>query len=444
MDIGSALARPERPIRGAAGSERLRIIGPQYRDGRRGPTARRHPPWSSHPSAGRPHSGHGVGWPTVAGRPGPATLPSMPDLRGFVALIDVRPSPTIQIGPLPIFWYGIAYAVGLAVAYLVMSREAVRRGRNPDLLVNGMIVVAVAALAGGRLYHVIDQWQLYRDDPLKIILPPYTGLGVFGGLVTGTIAFTLLTRLWRQPFWVWADIVAPGLFAMQAVGRWGNFFNQELYGPPTDLPWGIAIDCAHRVAAYPCDTYPVESTGFHPLFLYESLSGVLGVVALLWLARRLPHRLRAGDLAAVFFVWYGIVRFGLETLRTGNWLFFGVPTAQIFALGFIAFGIAIVVAHRLRPGPTMAEIDAVALADGATAGSRSTDEEAADDWEDDWADETTTTADRADEATTTAGTTPEAALDPPDPSTPGDGDEAATMDVPGRRDAAADDSDRGA
>lgn len=306
----------------------------------------------------------------------------MADLAALIALIDVRPSPTIQIGPFPIYWYGIAYAVGLAFAYLVMSREAVRRGRNSDLLVNGMIVVAIAALAGGRLYHVIDQWQLYRDDPLKIILPPYTGLGVFGGLVTGTLAFTLLTRLWRQPFWVWADIVAPGLFAMQAVGRWGNFFNQELYGPPTDLPWGIAIDCAHRVAAYPCDRYPVATTGFQPLFLYESLSGLLGVAVLLYLARRFPHRLRAGDLAAIFFVWYGIVRFALETLRTGNWLFFGIPTAQIFAVGFIAFGIVIAVGHRLRPGPTIAEIDAAAVAERDATAAVAAEEDA---WDEAWA-----------------------------------------------------------
>lgn len=313
----------------------------------------------------------------------------------LLALIDIRPTPTIQIGPFPIYWYGIAYAVGLAFAYLVMSREAVRRGRNPDLLANGMIVVAVAALAGGRLYHVIDQWQLYRDDPLKIILPPYTGLGVFGGLVTGTIAFTLLTRLWRQPFWVWADIAAPGLFAMQAVGRWGNFFNQELYGPPTDLPWGIAIDCARRVAAYPCDHYPVATTGFQPLFLYESLSGLLGVAALLFLARRFPHRLRAGDLAAIFFVWYGVVRFALETLRTGNWLFFGIPTAQIFAVGFIAFGLAIAVAHRLRPGPTIAEIDSAAVAerDAAAAAAASQEDELGEEaWDEGWAEPDTSSA----------------------------------------------------
>ena len=90
-------------------------------------------------------------------------------------------------------------------------------------------------------YHVIDQWQLYKDDPLKIVLPPYSGLGVYGGIIAGTIAAVLYARWKHQPFLRWADAVAPGLFVMQAVARWGNFFNQELYGAPTNLPWGIAI-----------------------------------------------------------------------------------------------------------------------------------------------------------------------------------------------------------
>ena len=111
-----------------------------------------------------------------------------------------------------------------------------------------MIIVAVAALIGGRAYHVIDQWALYKDDPIKIFLPPYSGLGVYGGIVTGTIAAFLYARYKKAPFLRWADIVAPGLFVMQAIARWGNFFNQELYGPPTNLPWGIPIDCAHRIA----------------------------------------------------------------------------------------------------------------------------------------------------------------------------------------------------
>jgi len=160
---------------------------------------------------------------------------------------------------------------------------------------NGIIIVAVAALIGGRAYHVIDQWALYKDNLLKIVLPPYSGLGVYGGLITGVIAAWLLTRYYRVSFWRWADAIAPALFVMQAIGRWGNFFNQELYGPPTTLPWGIAIDCAHRIPAYPCDLYPAATTGFHPLFLYESLSGILGMVVLLYLTDHWRRR-RPGDL----------------------------------------------------------------------------------------------------------------------------------------------------
>ena len=137
-----------------------------------------------------------------------------------------------------------------------MVRLARRAGEDADILGNGMIIVAIAALIGGRAYHVIDQWALYQDDPIKIFLPPYSGLGVYGGIATGTIAAFLYARYKRVPFLRWADIIAPGLFVMQAIARWGNFFNQELYGTPTTLPWGIPIDCAHRIAAYPCGTFP--------------------------------------------------------------------------------------------------------------------------------------------------------------------------------------------
>jgi phosphatidylglycerol:prolipoprotein diacylglycerol transferase len=265
-------------------------------------------------------------------------------------MLDFTPDPVaIQLGPLPIYWYGIGYAVGLALAYMVMTRLARRAGEDPDLVGNGMIVVAIAALVGGRAYHVIDQWAQYQDDLLKIVLPPYTGLGVYGGIITGTVAAFAYTRYKRVSFLRWADIIAPGLFVMQAVARWGNFFNQELYGTPTDLPWGIPIDCMHRIAAYPCDLFPEAATRFHPLFLYESLSGVLGAAVLVLLGFRLRHRLRPGDLLFVFFIWYGAVRFLLEPFRQENWLFNGIPTAQIVSIGFIVVGLA-ALAWRHRPG----------------------------------------------------------------------------------------------
>ena len=252
-----------------------------------------------------------------------------------------------QIGPLPVYWYGIGYALGLAVAYQVLVRLARRAGEDPEVVGNGMIIIAIAALIGGRAYHVIDQWSLYKDDVLKIVLPPYTGLGVYGGIASGLVVMVLYARMKRLPVWRWADIIVPALFAMQAVARWGNFFNQELYGSPTTLPWGIPIACIHRIADYPCGAAFPETIRFQPLFLYESLSGVLGAVVLIWLGFRLRDRLRPGDLALTFFIWYGAVRFALENLRHDNWTFFSVPTAQIVSLLFIVPALALLVwRHR--------------------------------------------------------------------------------------------------
>ena len=268
-------------------------------------------------------------------------------------MIDITPSPiAFSIGPLAVHWYGIAYAVGLAAVYLVVSREARWRGLDVQLLTNAMIVVAIAALIGGRLYHVIDQWQLYRDDLLRIVLPPYSGLGVYGGIIAGVAVAYGYARWKRQPFLAWADAVAPGLFVMQAIARWGNFFNQELYGAPTNLPWGIAIQCQYRTQGYECppgsDPTATLEQHFQPMFLYESLSGLVGAIVLIWIARRFAPRLRPGDLLLVFFIWYGSVRFAVESLKADNWTFFGVPTAQIVAAITILGAAAMLVVRHSR------------------------------------------------------------------------------------------------
>jgi phosphatidylglycerol---prolipoprotein diacylglyceryl transferase len=282
-------------------------------------------------------------------------------------MFNLTPDPiALRLGPLDIHWYGIAYAVGLAAVYVLLTRLAERRGLNAELVGNGMLIVAAAALAGGRLYHVIDQWQLYANDPLKIILPPYSGLGVYGGIVTGTIAAYLYIRRHHENFWAWADVVAPGLFLMQAIGRWGNFFNQELYGPPTSLPWGIPIDCAHRIDAYPCTAFPLETTRFHPLFLYESMSGIIGMLVLVYLGSKVLRWRIPGDLLFVFFMWYGIVRFALEALRLNNWTFFGIPTAQLVSIAFVVIGVAgLIVRHRYRGGDARDEAMSETPADRA-------------------------------------------------------------------------------
>ena len=268
-------------------------------------------------------------------------------------MINWTPQPiAFALGPLEVHWYGIMYAIGLAATYLVVEREAIRRGLDTGLLVNGFIIIAFAALVGGRAYHVIDQWDArYKNDLLAIVLPPYSGLGVYGGIATGFLAAVAYTRWKRQPFLTWADAAAPGLLAMQAVARWGNFFNQELYGPPTNLPWGIAIQCANRTQVWACPvnggTTPVDAH-FVPLFLYESISGLVGAIVLLMLARR-ARLLRPGDIVLLFFVWYGTTRFLLEPLRTNNWLVDGIPTASIISV-LAVVGALLVLAWRHRPG----------------------------------------------------------------------------------------------
>jgi phosphatidylglycerol---prolipoprotein diacylglyceryl transferase len=270
-------------------------------------------------------------------------------------MIDWTPDAVaLQIGPFALYWYGICYALGLAGAYWIMTRQARRFGEKAEIIGNALIIVGIAALIGGRLYHVIDQWALYADDPIKIILPPYSGLGFFGGLVTGAIAVVVLARYHRVSFWRWGDIIAPGILFMQFAGRLGNFFNQELYGQPTSLPWGVAIDCAHRVSEYPCSTFPLATTHFQPLFLYESLSGLLGAAVLVWLSTRPRPWLRVGDLGAILLIWFGAVRFLIEFERIGNWRIGDIPTAQLFGAGSVIVGLAIMWYRRRQGAPILA------------------------------------------------------------------------------------------
>jgi phosphatidylglycerol---prolipoprotein diacylglyceryl transferase len=274
-------------------------------------------------------------------------------------VINITPSPVaFSLGPITVPWYGMGYVAALAVGSYIATREARRRGEDPEHVWNAVLFVFVLGIVGARLYHVIDQWgTLYARDPIRVILPPYTGLAVYGGIVGGLIAVVLYTRRHGLRTWQWADIAVPALFFGQAIGRWGNFFNQELYGPPTSLPWGIAIQCQYRVAAYPCSTYPFATTGFHPLFFYESALSLIGGIVALLVARRFAARLRDGDLVAFWLVWYGAARSLLEPLRDGyNWTFFGIPVAILVGLGAIGGGI--VWAWWLHHRPAPAEDDA--------------------------------------------------------------------------------------
>lgn len=266
------------------------------------------------------------------------------------ALIDVTPPSGIALGPLTIGFYGLGYVLAVAVLLWVSAGEARRRGIDPKRVTGALVTVAVCALIGARLYHVIDQWAYYSANLSAIVLPPYSGLGLYGGIAGAIVGIAIEARRHHVPLWRALDVVVPGTLFAQAIARWGNFFNQELYGPPTDQPWGITIDCGHRVSQYPCDTYPAATTGFHPLFLYESILDAIGGFIALFLSRRTGDRLRDGDLAAFWMVWYGGTRLLLETFRSGwNWTILGVPTAMLVGAVLMGTGVALVVRRHARP-----------------------------------------------------------------------------------------------
>jgi phosphatidylglycerol:prolipoprotein diacylglycerol transferase len=291
-------------------------------------------------------------------------------------MIDITPNPVLgSIGPIEIRWYGLAYVAAIAAGTWLATREARRRGERTEVILDGLIFVAVAALIGGRLYHVIDQWSYYSGHLAQIVLPPYSGLGVYGGLFTGLLATLWYARRHQLNFWRWADILAPAILLAQVIGRWGNFANQELYGPPTTLPWGIAIQCQYRIPQYACPVGadPTATLGQHfiPLFLYESLLSLLGVFVMLWLWRHFTARGRlliAGDVGMLYFVWYGLERSLLEFFRSGyDWTFFGLGVAQIVGIGVAAVAIVVILVRHQTSSPSPHVLDASVASDVSEA-----------------------------------------------------------------------------
>ena len=252
-----------------------------------------------------------------------------------------------QIGPLPVHWYGIFIASAVLLAGLLGTAEARRRGEDPDVGWSMLLPVLVLGVIGARIYHVIHQWDYYMANPALIPQVWLGGLAITGAVVGGVVAIWLYTRANRLNTLRWFDIFASAVLLGQAVGRLGNFANQELYGPPTTLPWGISIDAAHRVGDWTnLALYPLDTTRFHPLFAYEGLLNLFGLAVILWISRRFAHRLYDGDVLLMYLMWYGVVRTYLETFRVQNWIILGVPTAiWIGIISFVGAGAVLWLRH---------------------------------------------------------------------------------------------------
>ena len=251
-----------------------------------------------------------------------------------------------KIGVFGLRWYSVLIATGLLLGSWVASIEAKRRGESTDHVYNILLLALPLALIGARLYHVVDKWsEIYSHDPFRVLLINEGGIGIYGAVAGAIIGIAVYCRWKHLKLSTWLDIGAPGMVLGQAIGRWGNFFNQELYGKPTELPWAIYIPADKRIPGY--ESY----SNFHPLFLYESFLNLFAFGVMMYIARRLHMRLKGGDLAMLYGVLYSTIRLSLETLRIGNWVLGGqIPVATLISLIAIALcGGALFYRHVLVP-----------------------------------------------------------------------------------------------
>lgn len=247
----------------------------------------------------------------------------------------------------PVYWYGILIALGILLAAGWAGREIEKRGQSADDLYNGLLLVVIFGYLFARLGYVLQDelanpGQQYTTF-LEVINLRAGGANILWGFVGATLVALIYVRWRKLSFWDYADVAGPALLLAQGIGRWGNFINQELYGPPTDLPWGILIDAPSRIPPFNnLAEYPLE-TRFHPTFLYESVTLLLGFFLLAYLNHRFRDKWRTGTIFGLFLMWWGGNRAWIEFFRPdqptiGN---SALTYSMLLALGIFLAGVLV-------------------------------------------------------------------------------------------------------
>ncbi len=215
-----------------------------------------------------------------------------------------------------IAWYGILISCGILFGIAVATYRAKKEGLYSDVIVDLALLAVPAAIVGARAYYVIFSWDYYSKNINQILNIRQGGLAIHGGIIAGVFVGYLFCRYKKIDFWTLADVVAPSIILGQAIGRWGNFANQEAHGGPTDLPWGIVID----------------GVKVHPTFLYESIWNFGVFCFLLYYSKKKKYN---GQIFILYIILYSIARFFIEGLRTDSLMFGPFRVAQLISIGSI-------------------------------------------------------------------------------------------------------------
>ena len=253
----------------------------------------------------------------------------------FAVQFESPGSVLYQFGPLVIRWYGLLIASAVLIGVYLSRLLATRRGVNPQLIESLMIWLVIAAIPSARLYYVLFEWQNYAQHPDQIVQIWKGGIAIHGAVLGGLLSALIFARLKQVSFWQLADLVAPSLVLGQAIGRWGNFFNSEAFGRPTDLPWKLYIPANRRPLGYESFDY------FHPTFLYESLwdLAVFSIlIALFFRMLKFRNNSPLGTIFLIYLVGYSLGRVWIEGLRTDSLMVGPLRIAQIVSLIGIILG----------------------------------------------------------------------------------------------------------
>lgn len=281
----------------------------------------------------------------------------------LTGVLSSIPSPEISrfmIGPVPIHFYALCIIAGIVVAAILTNRRLTRRGAEPWVVLDICLLAVPLAIIVARIYHVVTHPGFYFGEGSNpwILFDPAAGwayrsgtvwaiweggIAIYGALIGGAIGAWLGCRWTGIRFWTFADALAPGLILAQAFGRFGNWFNHELFGLPTDLPWGLEIERDNP--AFPPGL--AEGTLFHPTFLYEVIWNVLGAAVLLWAGSR--FRMQWGRLFGLYLVWYSAGRIVWESIRIDpSEIYFGIRTNVWAAIAGVVIGLVILIVQKSR------------------------------------------------------------------------------------------------